>query len=177
MDVMDKHESWVKNTRAMLTDRATGPGRHVWDRLARLLQYAEVKWVDGELLDASMRLNGTLLVFTDLIVAIVELKDEERRHDHGLAREEGVTNVQLVPRSGLEKIDVLASETDRYTNAKWRWLRLGEHGTLHDDWPMVAPITLRYRGGVTLTVNGPLRDLGGADMSDFMETLLRDLAA
>src|SRR5699024_4058757 len=65
----DAHETWVSGAVAMMKQNV--PARHIADRLALLLGYAEITWLDGSVRDEQGRLSGQLVVFTEHHVAVV----------------------------------------------------------------------------------------------------------
>ncbi|MDO5740193.1 MAG: hypothetical protein Q4P07_08600 [Ornithinimicrobium sp.] len=173
----DAHETWVSGAVAMMKQNV--PARHIWDRLARLLGYAEITWLDGSVRDEQGRLSGQLVVFTEQHVAVVDLREELHSHQRGFAGpREGRSDVRIMARSSLLQIESLMDEDVPRQNSRHAWDRLGPRGELQDAWPWDAPMVLVYPS-MQVTVNGRVREALDVDinMTDFMLTLLGDLAA
>lgn len=171
------HEQWIRSvwerTQAM---GLSGPHRHVWSRLAVLLQHADVVWTDGDLTEEGMRTSGQVIVFTERHVAVATLDNEYRWQDHVNGRPTGSTTATVIPRCDLQQISVVsnAEGDDPHANSPYVWA--GEDFFGGEPWPRFdAPIELRYRGGMVVTMNGRLSERASKEGPQFMASLLEDL--
>ncbi|WP_068325022.1 hypothetical protein [Janibacter terrae] len=172
------HEQWVRSvwekTQAM---GLSGPHRHVWSRIAVLLQHADVVWADGDLTEEGMRTSGQVIVFTERHVAVATLTNEFRWQDYTEGAPSGSTDVKVISRGDLEQISVLsdAEGDDPRANAPYVWI--SQDFLDGEPWPRFnAPIKLRYRGGMVVTVNGRLSEkFSTSEGPKFMASLLEDL--
>ena len=107
----DEHEQWGARVSQLMANSGVSVHRHVVDRLAVLLGLAEVVWVDGHLTDENMSVSGQVLVFTDSVVAIVDLVDEMRSHDSLSGGPlNGATDVTVVPRRAMTEVKLLSEK-------------------------------------------------------------------
>lgn len=169
---------WVIRLGEFMKNSPVAAHRHVADRLAVLLDLAEVHWVDGELRDEHMAVSGELTVFTESLIAIVTLIGEVRSHDgHRLGQKDaGTTNVLVVPRKSLRAVRLTSAQDDRWRNSSYTWARWTQDGRPNTEgWPAAsAPVELQY-GEHTVTVNSQIG--GGREGFDtFMASVMSDLA-
>ena len=171
----DEHEQWVIRLGELMSGSHVSVHRHVADRLATVLGRQEVIWVDGHLTDEDMSVSGQLLVFTESVMAIVDLADEMRNHDHLGGPLKGATDVTLVPRGALSEVRLSSDEPGGRQHSAYAWSRITPDGRPNNEgWPRhSAPVDLHY-GDRMVTVNVRIGE--GRDGFDaFMASLLTDL--
>lgn len=172
--VKDAHEEWVSKMSGVLKNKA--PGRHVFDRLATLLCYEDVVWVDGEIKDVVGGFTGSFSVFTETLVAVVDIRNEPHSRGEGFTRVgESNCEVSVLARRSLQHINLAQDEENPRINSRPVWDRRREDGQLRDGWPWEAPLVLTYADGSRITVSGRVSEDAEANLSDLMPSLLRDL--
>lgn len=147
-----------------------GLPRHVIDELARLLGYRDVRWIDGKLgTKDHYRINGSLVLFTDDLVAVANLEDEQhRRYDSDKI---GRTTVDIFRRSSLIELRVPAYDQEQQLNWPAAWDASGA-----EEWPQAGAICLEavYPDRVVELYLNEGRD--GGDGQRLFEALVEDLA-
>lgn len=172
----DAHEKWVQGFSRHFRDGHLPVHRHVADRLAVLLELAEVKWVDGEVKGDIDGVSGSLHVFTDVLVASVTLKDELPPGRYAFASPQGSTGIAVFPRSGLAQVRLPAGGPSERRHAPFVWARWApDQQSNNEGWPDYdAPVELDYAGHI-VTV-GESIGAGREGFDEFMASIMRDLA-
>lgn len=176
----DKHEKWVMRVATCVQGNGSSVHRHVFDRLATLLNFEDVAWVDGQVKELDDGMHGRILVFTKDLLAIVDITGEAQTHQHEQVngRPKGTTSVRVVPRKALNQVSLPgADEADPRRSAPAVWVRYAFGDRINQDgWPRFnAPVELAY-SGETVTVNGPIGASTREGFDEFMASVMVDLA-
>lgn len=178
MQEKDDHEQWVQQLSSLMSYSYVSVHRHIADRLAALLSLEEVVWVDGDLKEGNFNVSGVLAVFTDSVVAIVELTDELRGQDSLSGRPLGTTDVLVLPRRALARVSLPGGSPADRVNDAYTWSRFTPDGRRNNEgWPSSssAPVDLHF-GDSVVRVNGAVGS-GREGFSAFMASIMRDLAS
>ncbi len=126
------------------------PPQHILARLAALLPLTVVEHVDVDFKatenESRMRVDGTITLFTDKLVAMVAVRGMAPMGAGGGDRtihESTGVDITVVPRSGLLNVAMVEDVTpSQARNDSGSWQAASETG----DWPYSGRLTLTYKG-------------------------------
>lgn len=147
------------------------PPRHVLARVAAVLHSTPIRYVDSDLRGDEHGLTGRFCVFTDTLLAVIDLdKVLPDYADAGPAMPTGSVVVEFLRRATLSRLTI-AADGESAANSPDAW----DRGESAQDWPSYCgAIDLHYPGlPVLVTVPQHQREPFGP----FLPSLVTDLQA
>jgi hypothetical protein len=144
------------------------PLRNVVERVAAVLHGSELVFVDNALQGQSA-VSGRITVFTDEVVAVVDVDGVASSNGSTPNPDQGTAAVVFVPRSALVRMDVRPDPDSPYVNSGDAWSSRDARG----GWPHGARAELVY-AGLDGRVVLPSEDPVGFD--SLLPSLVRDLS-
>lgn len=138
----DSREQWTQELNARIgRSRRPAPLRNVVERVAAVLHGSELAFVDNALHEED-GVSGRIAVFTDTIVAVIDVAGVAPSFAHAPRSDQGTTTVVFLPRSALTRIELRQDPAAPYINSGDAWATQDAR----DGWPHGGRLALHYDG-------------------------------
>lgn len=117
----DSREQWTQELNARIgRSRRPAPLRNVVERVAAVLHGSELAFVDNAL-HKEDGVSGRIAVFTDTVVAVIDVAGVAPSFAHAPRSDQGTTTVVFLPRSALTRIALRQDPAAPYINSGDAW--------------------------------------------------------
>jgi hypothetical protein len=151
--------------------RRPRPLRNVLERVAAVLAGQEVLYVDNDLRDDDVGggISGRITVFTNDVVAIVNVAGAAANVSLGASLDQGTAKVTFLPRASLAALEIPPND-GTYPNSGEAW----STEAARNAWPHGGVMHLRYNG-LSEPLVLPAGD-SGEDFHALLPSLVTDLS-